>query len=144
MEEARNRQNVERIREADEIFCEAEMVWGDENVPRIDQAVREQIREAAQSAVQNPAFANDYADACEAFYLFRKLHSLADQMPAWAVLTGDYFFSRFSHALIPIDNVELIDRFSDYLKEDVKKIEAEPDLDGYLAFVRQTALEISL
>lgn len=116
MEAAKNRQTAERIR----------------------------IRETALSAVQSQDFAKDYADACEAFYLFRWFHSNADQHPAWAVLTGDYFFSRFSHALIPIDSVELIDRFSDYLKEDVKKMDPDPDIDRYLAFIRQTALEISL
>ena len=144
MEAVRNGQNAERIREADEIFREAEAVWCEEDLPVIDRDVRARVRETACQAVQTQVFAKDYADACEAFYLFRKLHSFADQMPAWAVLTGDFFFSRFSHALIPIDSVELIDRISDYLKEDVKMINTEPDLEGYLAFIRQTALEISL
>lgn len=63
--------------------------------------------------------ASDLACACQCFYLFRKLHEEVEARPGEATLLGDYFFSRFSNHLIPIDSVSLTNGFSDYLKQEV-------------------------
>lgn len=107
-------------------------------------AERELVRDCALSAARGNVHAEQFADACEYFFLFRKLHRAAEMFPEWAVLTGDYYFSRFSHALIPLDNVELTDRFSAYLKKDASGKKADLDLAEYLEFIRQTALETGL
>ena len=127
----------------DQILKEAEMIW-----PQVDLGLnvrdeRETVRSSAVSSCTGE-FANDYADACECFYLFRIIHRMSEKDPAFAALTGDYFFSRFSHALIPVDSVPLIERFSDYLKADAKQSEKAFDLTEYLAFIRHTAKEIAL
>ncbi|MBR6349368.1 MAG: hypothetical protein IKR67_02360 [Lachnospiraceae bacterium] len=59
----------------------------------------------------------DLASACQCFFWFRFLHEQTDDK---ALLLGDYFFSRFSHWLIPIDSTPLIDAFSAYLKDDAQ------------------------
>jgi hypothetical protein len=61
--------------------------------------------------------AEDFASACLAFYLFQDLHGRVDKDSAATTLLGDYFFSRFSKHLIPIDSVPLIDAFSEYLTQ---------------------------
>lgn len=65
--------------------------------------------------------------ANENFGLFRKLHTLED--PAYsvaeAVLKGDYYFSRFSLDLIPVDSIEITDRFARILREDASGAESE-------------------
>lgn len=63
----------------------------------------------------------DLATACQCFYMFRKLHQMVEDNPEGATLLGDYFFSRFSHHLIPIDSTRLIDKFSQYLAQDTQK-----------------------
>lgn len=54
------------------------------------------------------------------YELFRTFHRLDD--PAYAVgeavLKGDYYFSRFSLDLIPVDSIEITDRFAKLLRED--------------------------
>lgn len=61
------------------------------------------------------------AAACQSFYLFRKLHFMTEAQPEQTTLLGDYFFSRFSRCLIPIDSTGLTDRFSEYLKQDAQE-----------------------
>lgn len=144
MEAVRNSLDIQKKSSADEIFEEAASVWKQEEIPVISKRDRREIRETALSSVHHTEHGTFFADACECFYLFRIVHRYTQELPGWAVLTGDYFFSRFSHALIPIDNVELIDRFSDYLKKDAKADTREFDLAAYLAFIRQTAAEMRL
>lgn len=73
------------------------------------------------------------AAACQCFYYFRKLHGMVREYPTWSTLLGDYFFSKFSKNLIPIDSVPLTDAFSAYLKNDIK---SSRDVNDYIAFIR--------
>lgn len=103
------------------------------------------VAETAAAACRQEAFRADYAAACQCFYLFRRLHRLVEDSPQTATLLGDYFFSRFSVHLIPIDSPRLIDRFSEYLKTDTRKEAAGAeafDLTQYLAFITEAAKEI--
>ena len=54
------------------------------------------------------------------FEMFRRLHRLDDPQlsTGLATLKGDYYFSRFSLDLIPVDSVEITDRFARILRED--------------------------
>ena len=72
------------------------------------------------------------AAACQSFYLFRLLHFMTEAEPEQTTLLGDYFFSRFSGYLIPIDSTRLTDRFSEYLKQD-----AQEGAGGRRAFSRE-------
>jgi len=73
------------------------------------------------------------AGACESFWLFRRLHEMAQAHPIYSTLIGDYFFSLFSKCLIELDNVEVTDKFAKLLTVDTfKPISAEE----YLNFVR--------
>ena len=58
--------------------------------------------------------------ANENFELFRRFHKLDDDTytVAEATLKGDYYFSRFSLDLIPVDSIEITDRFAKILRED--------------------------
>ena len=73
------------------------------------------------------------AIACQCFWLFRKLHSIAEENPVYATLMGDYFFSIFSKNLIPLDSVALNDEFARLLSKDV---EQPTGIEGYINFVR--------
>jgi hypothetical protein len=75
--------------------------------------------------------AEDFASACLAFFLFQDLHGRACEAPATTTLLGDYFFSRFSKHLIPIDSVPLIDAFSEYLAQCTSGTN-----EDYLAFIK--------
>lgn len=77
-------------------------------------------------------FAVRLAVACQCFYYFRRLHGVVQAAPTWTTLLGDYFFSRFSQALIPLDSVPLTDAFSDYLK---RAVQTGAPLTDYWAFV---------
>lgn len=71
--------------------------------------------------------------ANENFSLFRSFHRLDDEnySTAEAVLKGDYYFSRFSLDLIPVDSVEITDRFSAILRAEASGYESpeiEPNL----------------
>lgn len=67
--------------------------------------------------------------ANEHFRMFRSFHHLDDPSISIgeAVLRGDYYFSRFSLDLIPIDSVEITDRFAQILREDASGAES-PEL----------------
>jgi hypothetical protein len=127
----------------DEILKEAAGIWPDSVLSEQEKQARQTIRRSAGEACKDRN-AKYYADACECFYLFRVIHRMSDADPGWAALTGDYFFSRFSHALIPIDSVPLTDRFSDYLLADTVRHSQPFDLEDYLMFIRRTAEEIAL
>lgn len=57
----------------------------------------------------------DLACAAQCLYWFFFLHS-KEEISNEETLLGDYFFSRFSLHLIPIDSILLIDEFSGYIK----------------------------
>ncbi|MBQ9030262.1 MAG: polyprenyl synthetase family protein [Parasporobacterium sp.] len=61
------------------------------------------------------------------FALFRKYHKLEDPdvSDGEATLRGDYYFSRFSLDLIPVDSVEITDRFARILREDASRFSSE-------------------
>lgn len=105
------------------------------------------VMECAAASCRNQQFAAEYTAACECFFLYRKLHIMAESCPGTATLLGDYFFSRFSSYLIPIDSTRLIDLFAEYLKQDAKEAASgaeEFDTDRYLQFVENAAEEIGL
>ncbi|WP_178138524.1 hypothetical protein [Parasporobacterium paucivorans] len=60
------------------------------------------------------------AAAGQCFYCFCSLHNRIEENETAATLLGDYFFSRFSHFLIPLDSRQLIEEFSLYLQEESK------------------------
>lgn len=87
----------------------------------------------------------DFAIACQCFYLFRKLHKAQGDKLDVETLLGDYFFSRFSHHIIPIDSTELIQEFSKYLSEDIlKEVKGNQETgnDDYLKFIYRVSLMI--
>ncbi len=69
----------------------------------------------------------ELSSANENFALFRRLHKLEDNdyTVAEATLRGDYYFSRFSLDLIPVDSIEITDRFAKILREDASGEESE-------------------
>lgn len=73
------------------------------------------------------------AVACQCFWIYRRLHSMASEHPVNATLLGDYFFSVFSKNLIPLDSVALNGEFARFLACDTAR---PAKIDGYLEFVR--------
>ena len=65
--------------------------------------------------------------ANENFELFRRFHKLDNSTytVAEATLKGDYYFSLFSLDLIPVDSIEITDRFAKILREDASGYESE-------------------
>lgn len=71
----------------------------------------------------------EYYNAKEHFILFRDYHRLGNpEQTAYDTLVGDYHFSQFSLCLIPIDSVELTDRFAAVLRKDACGFEC-PELE---------------
>lgn len=106
-------------------------LWNESGLPVLPQSERFLVSDVAVRAYSGE-YAAKFAAACQCFYLFRSLHAMAPQYPAWATLLGDYFFSQFSKNLIPIDSVPLIDAFSRFLAKDAQ----EPaGTDAFLSFV---------
>ena len=105
------------------------------------------VLQQAVTSCRTDCHTKEYAAACQCFFLYRKLHYMVEEQPEAATLLGDYYFSKFSQFLIPIDSTRLIDLFSEYLKKDAKEAAAgskEFDLNRYLAFVKRAAEEIRL
>lgn len=103
-----------------------------------------QIPEYVQQVYVGPCLGH-FAAACQCYYLFRRLHEKAELEPVRATLLGDYFFSRFSHHLIPVDSTLLIQRFSEFLTHQTE-CAAEGrnkfDLEGYKTFIKNVSLEV--
>jgi len=116
---------------ADKLLAEGYRLWSESGLPLPTESERYFAIDAALKAY-NGKFSAEFAAACQCFYLFRKLHSLAQQHPAAATLLGDYFFSQFSKNLIPLDSVPLINAFSAFLADDIK---AQDNMEGYLDFI---------
>lgn len=139
-----NLQLSEFISDADIILNESKQTWGKSYFSKISSEDRYQIRLEAAQACERPEHSAAYADACECFFLFRLMHSFTDEKPDWAVLTGDYFFSGFSLALIRLDCSALFRLFSGFLEEDASQPQKDIDLQQYLVFIRQAAKEVQL
>lgn len=133
--------------EAEALFEPERQIWERYGIIPSWEEERRRVMRCAANACENGVFAADYTAACLCFYLFRKFHGMAEREPKRATLLGDYFFSRFSHHLIPIDNTRLIDLFSGYLKGDAKRAgkgDPVPDTEDYLEFIRNAAKETGL
>ncbi|MEI3338943.1 MAG: hypothetical protein V8R80_02480 [Eubacterium sp.] len=133
----------------DALLSEGYQMWERFGFRKLTEEERYLVAGCAADACKKREFAEDYAAACQSFFLFRKLHEWTEEFPETATLLGDYFFSRFSHYLIPIDSTRLIDLFSEYLKADTKEMfekdgKAAFCMERYLDFVRKTAGEIAL
>ena len=87
----------------------------------------------ADIALIRPAAGGELYEVYACFWLFRYLHRFEHTT---AALAGDYCFGRFSHHLATLDNVELTDAFSAFLREDT--LEAR-DIGAYLNFVRESS-----
>jgi hypothetical protein len=118
--------------DVDALLSEGYSLWAETELPPPDPRARCAAVDAA-GAVSGGPHRREFAAACQCFYLFRALHMLAEEFPASATLLGDYFFSQFSRHLIPLDNVPLIDAFSDFLARDV--CADDGDDSGYLEFI---------
>lgn len=139
------RSGQEILSRVDELLADGYRMWEEYRLPVLTDEERHQAAECAAAAWDSTDFTLEYAAACQCFYLFRRLHTMVEEHPEQVTLLGDYFFSRFSHFLIPIDSTRLIDLFSEYLKGDaLRQSEGKKDFDpdGYLRFIRETAKEI--
>lgn len=92
-------------------------LWEEAGLPPLEEELR--YREAGLAGeLYRGAHALEFAAACQCFALFRRLHRRAGQFSGAATLLGDYFFSQFSHYLIPLNSAPLNDAFARYLAED--------------------------
>ena len=134
------------LREAvDALLEEGYVFWDEMGLKPLSSGMRYDVVDAAGIAYDG-VYLTQFAAACQSFFLFRELHrgvcdtenedyakdytedytsetkfadgaDCADDKEVNTLL-GDYFFSSFSHNLIPIDSVPLIDAFSEYLAKD--------------------------
>lgn len=121
----------EHREKVDALLTEGYRLWDESDLPSLPQTERYLAADAAAELYQGK-YSAEFAVACQSFYLFRKLHGLAVQYPAWGTLLGDYFFSQFSKNLIPLDCVPLIDAFSRFLEADAQETLNQED---YLTFI---------
>jgi hypothetical protein len=103
--------------DADALLEEGFRLWDEAGLPPLGPKERRAAADAAGAVYLGPHPAA-FAAACQCFYLFRALHRRAEAFPEAATLLGDYFFSRFSAHLIPLDSAALIRAFSDCLARD--------------------------
>jgi hypothetical protein len=103
--------------DVDALLQEGYRLWEATDLPPLEAEARYAGADAAGAIYSGPQ-ATKFAAACQCFYLFRRLHLQAESFPETAALLGDYFFSRFSAHLIPLDNVPLIRAFSECLARD--------------------------
>jgi hypothetical protein len=118
---------------ADEHLREGMSLWEDAGLPPFAEDEGRAAYDAAVAAYDGP-FQIEFAAACRCFRLFLALHARAEEFPASATLLGDYFFSKFSSLLIPLDNVRLIEAFSDFLEKDA----SSNDAGDYIDFIGTT------
>ncbi len=113
------------------LLAEGYCLWSQSPLPELPYSERYIAADEA-TRVYRGKNAAELAAACQSFYLFRKLHSMAGDYPEWATLLGDYFFSQFSKNLIPLDSVPLTDSFAAYLSADTQSALC---LEEYLEFI---------
>lgn len=119
--------------QVDLILREGYCYWDEMGLPPLREQEKYRVPQVALE-IYGGSFRREFAAACQCFFLFRRLHQQIDEFPACSVLLGDYFFGMFSQQLIPLDNVPLIDAFSEYLE----KCTREGDAD-YEEFIRSLA-----
>ncbi len=120
-------------------LAEGYLLWTQNRLPVLSEPERYLVADVIADVYRGP-HKTELAAACQCFFLYRKLHGMADQFAERATLLGDWFFSQFSRYLIPIDSVELIDAFSEYLSEDTQTQGGRAD---YISFVRSLAVRAS-
>lgn len=110
---------IELSGKMDSLLAEGFLLWKESGLPALPESERYFAANEVVS-VYDGEYTAELAAACQCYYLFRKLHGMVQEKPAWATLLGDYFFSQFSKYLLPLDSVPLIDAFSAYLKKDTQ------------------------
>ncbi len=133
------------VQEVNNLLSEGYEMWEGYGFVRLTEEEKIRVIETAADSCRIDRLKKDYGAACQSFFLFRRLHEMTEAEPERATLLGDYFFSRFSHHLIPIDSTRLIDLFSEYLKEDTKRWFEKGEklvLSEYLDFVKRAASQI--
>jgi hypothetical protein len=106
--------NREIYKEVDALLEEGYVFWDELGFEALSERDKHQITDEVASVVKGKHLIN-FAAVCQCFYIFQRLHHMVEEEKENATLLGDYFFSRFSHHLIPIDSTKLIDRFSEFL-----------------------------
>jgi hypothetical protein len=114
------------------LLADGYRLWSDSILPDLPYSERYIASDLAAQVYQGKN-ADEFAAACQCFYLFRRLHGLVSDYPDWATLLGDYFFSQFSKYLIPLDSVPLIDSFSRFLTHDTQ---SAAEHNEYFDFIR--------
>ena len=114
-------------------LAEGYHLWESVGLTELPESERFMISDMLLSAYQGENAAS-LATACQCFWLFRKLHGMAEQDPVHATLLGDYFFSVFSKNLIPLDSVALNGEFARLLASDAQ---APVGIDAFMEFVRK-------
>jgi len=120
--------------EVERQLAEGYELWEAAKLPSLSVSERYTISDELLSVYQGEGSAS-LATACQCFWLFRKLHGMADANPIYATLIGDYFFSVFSKSLIPLDSVALNNEFARLLSADTQ---TPIDTDAFLEFARGT------
>ena len=123
--------------QVDRILSEGYGFWEEMDLPPLNEQEKHRVPRIALETYAG-TFRQEFAAACQCFFLFRSLHGQIREFPVCAVLLGDYFFGMFSRQLIPLDNVPLIDAFSEYLE----KCTREGDGD-YEAFIRSLSAVVA-
>jgi hypothetical protein len=113
----------------DALLEEGYRLWDAAGLPPLGPKERRAAADAAGALYCGPHPAA-FAAACQCYYLFRALHRRAGAFPEAATLLGDYFFSRFSAYLIPLDSAALIRAFSDCLARDAGGADDAGDRTG--------------
>ena len=113
-------------------LAEGYHLWESVGLTELPESERFVISDTLLSAYQGENAAS-LATACQCFWLFRKLHGMAERNPVHATLLGDYFFSVFSKNLIPLDSVALNGEFARLLASDTQTPVA---IDAFMEFVR--------
>ena len=121
-------------KEVERQLAEGYELWEAAKLPALSGSERYTISDELLSVYKGEGSAS-LATACQCFWLFRKLHGMAETNPIHSTLIGDYFFSVFSKNLIPLDSVALNNAFARLLSDDTQ---TPIDTDAFLEFARGT------
>lgn len=116
--------------ELDGLLREGYSLWEETALPPVPEKERYAAGQALAEVFAGEKFL-PLAAACQSFYWFRRLHAGPEGTTPAGILLGDYFFSRFSQCMIPLDSPRLVDAFAAFLTRD-----AQTGREDYLAFVR--------
>ena|GEM_PF-2386732 len=120
--------------EVERQLAEGYELWEATKLPMLPGSERYAISDELLSVYQGDGSAS-LATACQCFWLFRKLHGMAETNPIFATLVGDYFFSVFSKNLIPLDSVALNNEFARLLSADTQ---TPIDTEAFIEFAKGT------